>query len=215
MLNPNRFRASSLRRTKTVKWELAKRLPARYTVSKSPRRTSRASRGNPWPSPGRSPLFRREAMTSLLAAVRKHFAPALGLHARAEPVRLRAPASPRLKRTLWQDNPPLVRERLWSFHTPALGPPPWRSVLNYVPGWLGISFVKPTASSRQRSELSSVLSPSNHRQQTPGVAYGQGKSDTPPIALCLLPRAVFLFAIRPAFDSVAHSTFCAIMSTRV
>jgi hypothetical protein len=110
-----------LERTKTVKWELEKRLPARYTASKSPRRTSRASRGNVrppflpflWPVGASSPLLWRKAMTALLAARRKHFAAALGLHSRAEPVSFRTAASPRLKSTLWQDIPPSFSMRLW------------------------------------------------------------------------------------------------------
>jgi hypothetical protein len=105
MLKPKRFKASSLGRTKTVKWLLETRLPAWYTRSKSPLRTSRASRGNVKPFAGRPPLG-REAMTSLLAARRKHFAPARGLHARSKPVCFGAAAFPRLKCTLWQVNPP-------------------------------------------------------------------------------------------------------------
>jgi hypothetical protein len=93
-----------LAREKTVKWELDRRFPARYTASNSPRRTSRASRGN-----SRRPgLLGREAMTSLLAACRQNSAAAYGLHARAESVRLRAASFPRLICALWQSNPPLV-----------------------------------------------------------------------------------------------------------
>jgi hypothetical protein len=44
-------------------------------------------------------------MTSLLAARRKDFAAALGLHARTKSVRFGAAAFPRLKCTLWQYNP--------------------------------------------------------------------------------------------------------------
>ena len=106
MLKPNRFRASSLARTKTVKWLVDKRFPARYTRSKSPRRTRRASRGNVRPFAGSPPSLGREAMTSLLAACRKHFAAALGLHADSKPMCLRAAAFPRLKCTLWQVIPP-------------------------------------------------------------------------------------------------------------
>jgi hypothetical protein len=47
-------------------------------------------------------------MTPFLAASRKHFAAALGLHARAKAVSFGAAASPRLKSTLWQSNPPLI-----------------------------------------------------------------------------------------------------------
>ena len=46
-------------------------------------------------------------MTALLTARRQHFAAALGLHAHAESVRLRAAAFARLVCTLWQSNPPL------------------------------------------------------------------------------------------------------------
>src|ERR1700721_4594433 len=104
MLKPKRLTGNWLARKKTVKWELDRRFPARYTASNSPRRTSRASRGN-----SRRPgLFGREAMASLLAACRQNFATAYGLHARAESVRLRAASFPRLKCALWQSNPPLV-----------------------------------------------------------------------------------------------------------
>src|SRR6266478_1710480 len=103
MLKPNRLCGTSLARKKTVKWELERRFPARYTASNSPRRTSRASRGNP----SRPGLIGREAMASLLAARRQDSAAAFGLHARTEPVRLRAAASPRLKCALRQSNPPL------------------------------------------------------------------------------------------------------------
>ena len=110
MLKPKRLTGSWLARKKTVKWELERRFPARYTASKSPRRTSLASRGNSI-RPG---LFGREAMTSLLAACRQNFAAADCLHARAESVRLRAASFPRLKCALWQSNPPLV-PRPWNY----------------------------------------------------------------------------------------------------
>jgi hypothetical protein len=70
MLNPKRQFGCPLARTKTVKWELERRLPARYTSSNSLFRTSLTSRGNVRPAAGPSPLFRREAMTALLAARR-------------------------------------------------------------------------------------------------------------------------------------------------
>lgn len=115
MLKPKRLCGSSLARKKTVKWELERRFPARYTASNSPRRTSRASRGNRFPrtfKPGARSLFPAlfggEPMASLLAARRQHFAAALGLHANAEAVRLSASAASRLKRALWQNNPPLL-----------------------------------------------------------------------------------------------------------
>jgi len=113
MLKPKRLKASSFERTNTVKWVLEERFPARYTASKLPRRTSRASRGKPKSAAGAPSLLRREAMTSLLAACRKHFAAALRLHAHAKSVGLRAAPAPRLKCTLWQSNPPL------SFYVPA------------------------------------------------------------------------------------------------
>src|SRR5215813_12147727 len=46
-------------------------------------------------------------MASLLAACGKHLAPAYGLHARAESVRLGATALARLKCALLQSNPPI------------------------------------------------------------------------------------------------------------
>ena len=108
MLKPKRFKASSLRRTKTVKWELEKRFPARYTASNSPRRTNRASRGNVWSDAGAPPLFGCEAMTSLFTAGRKDFATSFSLHTRAEPMSFRAASFPRLKSTLWQIIPPCL-----------------------------------------------------------------------------------------------------------
>jgi hypothetical protein len=115
MLKPNRLCGSSLARKKTVKWELERRFPARYTASNSPRRTNRASRGNKFPCAleqaggnGLPELFGGELMTSLLAARGKHLAATLCLHACAEAVRLGAPAFARLKCALWQNNPPLL-----------------------------------------------------------------------------------------------------------
>jgi hypothetical protein len=92
-----------LARRKTVKWEPERRFPARYTVSNSPRRTSRASRGN-----SRRPgSLGSKAMASLLAACRQNPAAALRLHARAEAVRLCAAPPAWLKCALWQNNPPI------------------------------------------------------------------------------------------------------------
>src|SRR5215831_14333545 len=107
MLNPNRLIGCPLARTNTVKWELERRLPERYTLSNSLFRTNRNSRGNVWPAEGPWFLLWREAMTALLAARRKHFAAAFGLHAHAKPVRLSAAAFARLICTLWQSNPPV------------------------------------------------------------------------------------------------------------
>jgi hypothetical protein len=99
---------------KTVKWELEQRFPARYTASNSPRLTSRASRGNVFPSfrmlpwvDGLPALFGGKPMASLFAACRQHLAAAFRLHARAESVCLRTAPPTRLKRALWQSNPPL------------------------------------------------------------------------------------------------------------
>src|SRR5882672_457506 len=97
MLNPKRLSGSWFARKKTVKWELERRFPVRYTASNSPLRTSRASRGNVAPR-GSAPggvtglpgLFGGKPMASLLAARRQHPAAAFRLHARAESVRLGA-----------------------------------------------------------------------------------------------------------------------------
>jgi len=61
-------------------------------------------------------------MTSLLAACRKDFAAASGLHARTKSVRLGAAPSPRLKCALWQSTPPYILDtarELPVFHPPA------------------------------------------------------------------------------------------------
>jgi hypothetical protein len=89
-------------RKKTVKWELERRFPVRYTASNSPLRTNRAVRGK-----SRLPgSLGCEAMTSLLATRREHLATALRLHAHAKSVRLRAPPLPRLISSLWHSTPP-------------------------------------------------------------------------------------------------------------
>ena len=111
MLNPKRLAGCPLARINTVKWELERRLPARYTSSNSLFRTSRTSRGNVWPAVGTSPLFWRKAMTALLAACRQHLAATLGFHAHAKSVCLGAASFPRLICTLWQSIPPLFRNR--------------------------------------------------------------------------------------------------------
>src|SRR5216684_1449439 len=115
MLKPKRLCGSSLARKKTVKWELERRFPARYTASNSPRRTSLASRGYSFPCAlkpaadnGFPKSFGGELMASLLAAGRQHLAAAFRLHACAEAVRLGASAFARLKCALWQNNPPLL-----------------------------------------------------------------------------------------------------------
>jgi hypothetical protein len=82
-----------------------------------------------------SPLLWRKAMTSLLATSRKHFAAALGLHARTESVRFGAAAFPRLKSTLWQDNPPSFSMRLWKIPSAIARAAPGGRRTN-VPRWL-------------------------------------------------------------------------------
>ena len=127
MLKPKRLNGSSLARRKTVKWELERRFPTRYTASNSLRRTSRTSRGNFWLGPlggsaGPSALLGCKTMTALLAARGEHFASTLGLHARTKSVRFGAAALPRLKCTLWQSNPPYgldTARELLEFHPSA------------------------------------------------------------------------------------------------
>jgi hypothetical protein len=108
MLNPKRLIGCPLARTNTVKWELERRLPVRYTSSNSLFRTSRTSRGNVRPAVGPSALLGRKAMTALLAARRQHLAATLGFHAHAKSVCLGAASFPRLICTLWQSIPPLI-----------------------------------------------------------------------------------------------------------
>src|SRR5215469_13665638 len=110
MLNPKRQFGCPLARTKTVKWELERRLPARYTSSNSLFRTSRASRGNVRPATGPVPLLGREPMTALLAARRQHLAAAFSFHAHAKAVCFGAAAFPGLICTLWQSIPPCLYE---------------------------------------------------------------------------------------------------------
>jgi len=183
MLNPKRLIGCPLARTKTVKWELERRLPARYTSSNSLFRTSFASRGNFWPAAGPSPLLWREAMTALLAACRQHFAATLGLHTHAKPVCLGAAAFPRLICTLWQSIPP------WFFveslsgpenpHAPTLGRL-FAAGSHYMPRWLwGLLRQARLPQFRQHPELSSVLAARAQGQENAGVGYKAGKSDTP------------------------------------
>ena len=82
-------------------------------------------------------------MTSLLAASRKDFAATLGLHARTKPVRFGAAALPRLKCTLWQNNPPYpywIRPANFPSFIPRQLLPP---VLTANQDGLGVVFVKP------------------------------------------------------------------------
>jgi len=139
MLNPKRLIGCPLARTKTVKWELERRLPARYTSSNSLFRTSRTSRGNVRAAVGPSPLLWREAMAALLAARRQHFAAAYGLHAHAKSVCLGAASFPRLICTLWQSIPPLNRNPV-EFRTRQTSCParkrPSAAGFPHVPRWL-------------------------------------------------------------------------------
>ena len=89
-------------------------------------------------------------MTSLLTARGQHLAAAFGLHAHAESVRLRATAFARLVCTLWQSNPPVVRQ-------------------NFCP----------QAVSSALFEFPSVVDPRVHGQENAGVGYTEVKSDTP------------------------------------
>jgi hypothetical protein len=125
MLKPNRLCGSWFTRKKTVKWELERRFPERYTASKSPRCTSRAARGKS----RRPELLGRKPMATLLATRRKHLAAALALHTRAETVGFRPTPSPRLISSLRQSNPPqlslcirIVRPPFSSVHARNLWP---------------------------------------------------------------------------------------------
>src|SRR6202795_4075706 len=176
MLNPKRLIGCPLARTKTVKWELERRLPARYTKSNSLFRTSLASRGNFWPVAGPSPSLWREAMTALLAARRQHFAATLGLHTHAKPVCLGAAAFPRLICTLWQSIPPLALRRIFirpgktscSNARAAF----CRRFTIHLPRWLwGLLRQARLPQFGQHSEFTSVL-----------AAYAQGQENAAPAA---------------------------------
>jgi hypothetical protein len=108
-------------------------------------------------------LLGREAMASLLAACRKNFSAAYGLHARAKPVRLGSASLARLICALWQNNPPsVVRARFAVRHLVR------RSLGKHTP-----------AASAAHSELSSVLGLAQEGQESAGVGYKARKSDTP------------------------------------
>src|SRR5579859_1472902 len=179
MLKPKRLIGCPLARTKTVKWELERRLPARYTRSNSLFRTSFASRGNFWPIAGPSPLLWREAMTALLAARRQHFAAALGLHTHAKPVCLGAAAFPRLICTLWQSIPPC-------FFVESLSSPenPHAATLerlfaagsHQLPRWLwGLLRQARLPQFGHHPELSSVLAARAQGQENAGVVDMAGR----------------------------------------
>jgi hypothetical protein len=113
-------------------------------------------------------------MTPFLAASRKHFAAALGLHARAKAVSFGAAASPRLKSTLWQSNPPLIFLRssgslnIYSFSCTLLRNE--ESLAQAVRALLPVF--------RQHLQTSSVLAACARGQENGGVGYREGKSDT-------------------------------------
>jgi hypothetical protein len=176
MLNPKRLIGCPLARTKTVKWELERRLPARYTSSNSLFRTSLASRGNFWPVAGPSPSLWREAMTALLAARRQHFAATLGLHTHAKPVCFGAAAFPRLICTLWQSIPP------WFFvessscpgrpHAPTLARL-FAAGSHHLPRWLwGLLRQASLPHFRQYPEFTSVLAACSQGQENAGLRRG-------------------------------------------
>ena len=98
MLQPNRLTPRLLGRRKTVNSRLDFRRPSRYTASYSERRSNRHERGNP----SRGGSDAREAMTPLLAALRKDFPSTLSFHANAESVFLVTAAHMGLKRTFGQ-----------------------------------------------------------------------------------------------------------------
>jgi hypothetical protein len=173
MLNPKRLIGCPLARTNTVKWELERRLPARYTRSNSLFRTSLASRENFWPAAGPSPLLGREPMTALLAARRKHFAATLGLHTHAKPVCLGAAAFPRLICTLWQSIPPCffvesssARENLMLQRSGGFLPPVHT---NCRVGFGGLLRQARVPQFGQHPELSSVLAARAQGQENAGV----------------------------------------------
>jgi hypothetical protein len=173
MLNPNRLSGSWFTRKKTVKWELDRRFPVRYTASNSPLRTSRAARGKS----RRPSLLGREPMTSLLAARRQHLAAALRLHAHAEAVRLRATPLPRLISPLWQSTPPfpyVSRGRAISLFRRANDAPSARADRLRQAG-LAVC-----------SESVSVFDSRSQGQENRGVAYSAGKSDTPACYRCFV-----------------------------
>ena len=180
MLNPKRLIGCPLARTNTVKWELERRLPARYTSSNSLFRTSLASRGNFWPAAGPSPLLWREAMTALLAARRQHFAATLGLHAHAKPVCLGAAAFPRLICTLWQSIPPCFFVESLSSpenpHAPTLGRL-FAAGLQQNPRCLwGLLRQARLPHSGQHPEFTSVLAARAQGQENGGVLRAEGKT---------------------------------------
>ena len=188
MLNPNRLIGCPLARTNTVKWELERRLPARYTLSNSLFRTNRNSRGNVWPAAGPWLLLGCEAMTTLLAARRKHFAATFGLHAHAKPVRLSAAAFPRLICTLWQAIP-LYRAFVSDFVSESF-PNPTPEISNRLAARRcqfsssfglapGSSPSSHTTQSGQSSEFTSVLAVRAQGQENAVYGYRAGKGEIP------------------------------------
>jgi hypothetical protein len=166
MLNPKRLSGSWFARKNTVKWELERRFPVRYTASNSPLRTNRAVRGKS----RRPSLLGREPMTSLLTTRRQHFAAAFCFHAHAKAMRLCATPLPRLISPLWQSTPPLITfETAARFH---------RSI-----GLASRRLLKQTtldqATFAAHSESVSVFDRRSHGQENRGYAYKPAKKGPP------------------------------------
>jgi hypothetical protein len=98
MLHPNRLLRRPLGRRNIVNSRLVRRRASRYTASYSARRTSRQARGNS----SRAESDTRKAVAPFLAALRKHFASTLALHACAKAVLLVTAAHMRLKSSFRQ-----------------------------------------------------------------------------------------------------------------
>ncbi len=110
-------------------------------------------------------------MTSLLAAGRKDFAATLGLHARTKSVRFGAAALPRLKCTLWQNNPPYwIRPA----NSPSFTPRQLYAACSHSEaGWpWGRDRQAGLSDSRQLSEFTSVLVRHTQGQENGGVWKG-------------------------------------------
>src|SRR5258708_37557508 len=107
-------------------------------------------------------------MASLLAACRKNFPAAYRLHARAKPVRLGAASLARLICALWQNCPPLL-------HATGTRNSYTRSRGSFFHPLRGHTLL---AASAAACELSSVLDRCGHGQETGGVGYRAGESDT-------------------------------------
>jgi hypothetical protein len=118
-------------------------------------------------------------MTALLAARCEHSAATLGLHTRTKAVRFGAAALPWLKSTLWQSNPPYgldTARELPESHPRAA----YTACGHCEPGWPWSPLCQALLPDfRQLSEFTSVLATRSGGQESTGVAYREGKSDTP------------------------------------